>query len=120
MACTISDRVPLRITGSICLKSPSNTIITYPPKILSYFECDLIISLSALSKASKKYLCAISTSSQIISCASFSSFVASDPCSMLQTKFSSVGIDILNFEWDVLPPANKRDVIPLDATVSTI
>ena len=39
---------------------------------------------------------------------------------MLQIELSSVGISILNFEWVVLPPDNKRDVIPLDATVSTI
>ena len=39
---------------------------------------------------------------------------------MLQTEFSSVGIGILNFECVVLPPSKRRDVIPLDVTVSTI
>jgi len=33
---------------------------------------------------------------------------------------SLVGIKILNFECVVLPPRNRRDAIPLGATISTI
>jgi len=39
---------------------------------------------------------------------------------MSQIEFSSLGIGILNLECVVLPPGNKRDVIPLDAIVNTI
>ena len=73
-----------------------------------------------LSNASKQYLCAIGASSQIIKSAFFNNCERSDPCKTLQTKFSSVGTGILNFECVVLPPRSNNDAIPLYATTKTI
>jgi len=39
---------------------------------------------------------------------------------MLQIKFSSVGMRVLNLECDVLPLSNKSDAISFDDTIRTI
>jgi hypothetical protein len=45
---------------------------------------------------------------------------SSSLCYILQVEFSCVGTRILNLECAVLPPGNKNEAIPLDATVNTI
>ncbi|KAJ0603202.1 hypothetical protein HanIR_Chr03g0147901 [Helianthus annuus] len=77
-ALTISCLVPLGITGSICLKSPPNTI-TLPPKGIS--ERILLpsenTSVMVLSKASNACLCTIGASSHIINWVSFNNLAIS-------------------------------------------
>ncbi|KAH9546490.1 hypothetical protein CY35_12G097500 [Sphagnum magellanicum] len=41
-------------------------------------------------------------------------------CVMLQVDSSCRSIGILNLEWAILPPRNNKDVIPDEATASTI
>ncbi|KAH9564066.1 hypothetical protein CY35_04G004600 [Sphagnum magellanicum] len=41
-------------------------------------------------------------------------------CVMLQVDSSCKSIGIWNLEWAVLPPRSSKDVIPDEATISTI
>jgi len=78
------------------------------------------MSFRVMSKTLKQNLCVIGASSQMIRSATFNSYVASYPYSMLQIELSIIGIGILNLECTVFPLGNNRDAIPLGAIVSTI
>ncbi len=84
----------------------------FPTKDL--FGCMCIIQLHRAQR------CIISASSQMIRsplCTNLATFIC---YVMLQVDSSCRLIRILNFEWAVLPPRRSKNVIPVEATTSTI
>jgi hypothetical protein len=64
--------------------------------------------------------CIISASSQMIKLALRTNSTTFIYCVMLQVDSSCKSIKILNLEWVVLPPRSSKDVIPDEATTSTV
>ncbi|CAK9267897.1 unnamed protein product [Sphagnum jensenii] len=120
-ALTMSSHPPLGTIGRICQKSPPRTTI-FPPKILSitYASSNCIKLRKVQSTTSKVRQCIIGASSQMIISALPTNLATFICCVMLQVDSSCRSIKILNLEWAVLPPRSSKDVIPNEATTSTI
>ncbi|RID45892.1 hypothetical protein BRARA_I02586 [Brassica rapa] len=78
------------------------------------------MSARLLSNDSKQCLLIIGASSQMIRDASFTKSAASVPGVRLHRENSSGLIGIPNLECAVLPPCNRSEAIPLEATFKTI
>ncbi len=117
----MSSRIPLGTTGKICQKSPPRTIV-FPPKIFSvaYASSNCIKSRKVRSITSKDRRCIIDASSQMIKLALRTNSTTFIYCVMLQVDSSCKSIGILNLDWAILPPRSNKDVIPDEATTSTI
>jgi hypothetical protein len=111
----------LGITSKICQKSPPRTTI-FPPKIFSVAcaSSNCIKSRKVRSTTSKAQQCIIGASSQMIRSTLHTNSTTFIYCVMLQVNSSCRSIEILNLEWAILPPRNNKDVIPDEATTSTI
>ena len=72
-----------------------------------------------LSRASKQCLCIIGASSQIINLVLIIKCAKGVPYFKLHVESLVIFSGITNLECVVRPPGNKRDAIPLDATVKT-
>lgn len=121
VACIMSLLFPFRMTGRICLKSSSRTIVI-PPNGLSLFVGQLFDrrSCSVLSRSSKQYLFAIGASSHIISEVFSKSSATCVPLLIEPTESLSGLNGRWNLEWAVLPPGNRSAAIPEVATGKTI
>jgi len=117
----MSSRPPLGTIGKICQKSPPRTTI-FPPKIFSvaYASSNYIKSRKVRSTTSKARRCIIGASSQMIRSALRTNSATFIYCVMLQVDSLCKSIEILNFEWAVMPARSNKDVIPDEATVSMI
>ncbi len=117
----MSSHFPLGTTSKIYRKSALRTTV-FPPKtfLVACVSSNCIKSHKVRSTALKVRRCIISAPSQMIRAASRTNLATFICCEMLQVDSSCKSIEILNLEWVVLLPRSNKDVIPDEATVSTI
>jgi hypothetical protein len=119
-ALIISSFVPPGITGNIWRKSPpSKTVL--PPNGRSQLQLSHPERTSRIerSRASKQHLLFIGASSQTIREVISRRLERCMFFLMAHVDNSLTVSGILNLEWVVRPPGNKRDAIPDEATTRT-